>query len=214
MQGHGFFQSLWKRHIQGVNDFNDPFDVCSIINHNQHFQRFVNQHHPGFRKNRLQGGLNPFEITVTYRNQAHHVISTRSTYSFFIGADGKSFETGLCRRDDLNHVASLPTDHRQSLGFKDFFKKEKSIFRSDLKIRRGSDRHLPPQDLFLVDKDGIRPHRDDFNEFLEYKILWKINRDFIILPCCLKSERVQGKNQHGQKNPADASGFRLRGCEL
>ena len=214
MQGHGLFQSLRKRHIQGVDDFNDPFDVCRIINHNQHFQRFVNQHHPGFGKNRLQGGLNPFEITVAYRNKAHHVISTRSTYSFFVGADGKSFETGLCRRDDFNHVASLPTDHRQSLGFKDFFKKEKSIFCGDLKIRRGRDRHLSPQDLLLVDEDGIGPHRDDFNEFLEHQVLGKIDRDFIILPCCLESERVQGKNQQGQKNPADASGFRLRGCGL
>ena len=113
----------------------------------------------------------------------------------------------MCIRDS---VASLPFDHRQSLGFKDFFKKEKSIFRSDLKIRRGSDRHLPPQDLFLVDKDRIRPHRDDFNEFLEHQVLGKIDRDFIILPCCLECEGIQRKNQQGQKNPADASSFRLR----
>ena len=83
-----------------------------------------------------------------------------------------------------------------------------------MKIRRGRDRHLPPQDLFLVDKDRIRPHRDDFNEFLEHQVLRKIDRDFIILPCCLESERVHGKNQQCQKNPADASGFRLGGCGL
>ena len=71
-----------------------------------------------------------------------------------------------------------------------------------------------PQNLFLVDKDGICPHRDDFNELLEYKILGKIDSDFIILPCCLKSERVQGKNEQGQNNPAGASGFRLGGCGL
>ena len=98
--------------------------------------------------------------------------------------------------------------------FKDFFKKEKSIFCGDLKIRRGRDRHLSPQDLLLVDEDGIGPHRDDFNEFLEYQILGKIDCDFIILPCGFESERVQGKNQQGQKNQADASGFRLGGCGL